>query len=137
MTTNGWRLALAACFATGAIACASRGRAESWMLLRPPEVADAAYPRGYRLLPDAPMAGWSREATFATEGRCEAARQERVQVAIERGRSAVGDFAPDAVIFSSPTYPTTASSSRAGSRPTRACVKSAPTTSSAPRAQPA
>lgn len=72
-------LALAGC-----AALRPRGASE-WLLLHPPEVADAASPRGRRLLTRAPRAEWHEVGSFATGADCEQARQAAARAAIAAG----------------------------------------------------
>ncbi len=65
----------------------------AWTLARPPEVPNENFPRGYQLLPTAPLDEWHQVATFASEAACEAARKRRLDDAIDRARAAVGDDA--------------------------------------------
>ena len=65
----------------------------AWTIVQPPEVPNENFPRGYQLLPTAPLDEWHRVATFATEAACETARKGRLDDAIDRARAAVGDEA--------------------------------------------
>ena len=65
----------------------------AWMLLAPPEVRNESYPRGWQLLPGAPMSDWRRVAVFDSEAACEEARQRRTDDAIDRARATVGEDA--------------------------------------------
>jgi hypothetical protein len=76
----------------GTLAACLRPR-PSWTLVEPPEVRNENFPRGYQLLPTAPLDEWHRVATFASEAACEAARKGRLDDAIDRARAAVGDDA--------------------------------------------
>jgi len=82
---------LAACLIAGLGAC-MRPR-PTWNLLQPPEVRNESYPRGYQLLPGAPVSDWRQVATFASEAACEEARKQRTDEAIDRARAAVGEDA--------------------------------------------
>ena len=82
---------LAACLLAGLGAC-MRPR-PTWTLLQPPEVRNESYPRGYQLLPGAPVSDWRQVATFASEAMCEEARQRRTDEAIDRAHAAVGEEA--------------------------------------------
>ncbi|HYR96532.1 MAG TPA: hypothetical protein VEM57_07320 [Candidatus Binatus sp.] len=66
-----------------AVACT---RPRSWVLMQPPEVADESYPRGYRLVPTAPIAEWRSVAAFGTEAACDAARKKDVDDSIDHAR---------------------------------------------------
>jgi hypothetical protein len=68
-------------------------RRPAWVLLHPPEVRDESYPRGYRLLPAAPLADWHAVEGFADQDACEAARRKNVDQSIDRARAAHGDDA--------------------------------------------
>lgn len=74
----------------GAAAC---HRAPAWVLLHPPEVRDESYPRGWRLLPAAPLAEWRSVAGFDSEAACEAARKKDVDDSIDRAHAEHGEDA--------------------------------------------
>ena len=59
--------------------------------MQPPEVRNESYPRGYQLLPGAPLSDWRQVAAFDNEAACEEARQRRTDEAIDRARAAVGE----------------------------------------------
>lgn len=82
---------LVSCVVTAGAAC-NRGR-PAWVLMHPPEVRDESYPRGYRLLPRAPLAEWQSVAVFDTEAACEATREKNVDGSIDRAREEHGDDA--------------------------------------------
>jgi hypothetical protein len=91
---------LAAQSALWALGCARREVAPrpaaapaSWLLLTPPEIRDEGFPRGVRLLPDAPIREWQRQAEFDSEEACEGSRRTRTDDAIDRARAAYGDAA--------------------------------------------
>ena len=65
----------------------------TWTLLQPPEERNESYPRGYQLLPGAPVSDWRQVAVFDSEAACEEARQRRTDEAIDRARTAVGEDA--------------------------------------------
>jgi hypothetical protein len=79
-------LTLAAC-ATGRLA----GPPSTWLLVQPPEVRDADAPRGYRLLPRAPIGEWREQGAFATEAECLQARKDEVNRTIDTARAAYGE----------------------------------------------
>jgi hypothetical protein len=64
-----------------------------WALIRPPEIADLAAPRGTRLVSAAPQSEWLRQDTFDSEGECDDVRQKNAQTAITRARASAGDDA--------------------------------------------
>ena len=84
-------LTFAAPWLLAALAC-MRPR-PTWTLLQPPEVRNESYPRGFQLLPDAPVSDWRQVATFASEAACEEARQRQMDEAIDRAHAAVGEDA--------------------------------------------
>ena len=59
--------------------------------MQPPEVRNESYPRGYQLLPGAPLSDWRQVAGFDSETACEEARQRRTDEALDRARAAVGE----------------------------------------------
>ena len=63
------------------------------MLMHPPEVRDESYPKGYRLLSNAPVAEWRRVAEFDSEAACDAARTRDVDDSIDRARAEHGEDA--------------------------------------------
>ena len=65
----------------------------NWILVSPPEVADAGSPRGIRLLPAAPVSEWHAVAAFDTEEGCNASRLARTNDAIDLARTMHGDDA--------------------------------------------
>jgi len=85
------RAALLAACLLAALAC-MRPR-PTWTLVQPPEVRNESYPRGFQLLPEAPMSDWREVAVFDSEAACEEARRRRTDEAIERARTAVGEEA--------------------------------------------
>jgi len=66
------------------------GTAARWVLLSPPEVDDAGFPRGRRLVPQAPLTEWRREAVLDGEEACERARRANIDATIDRARAAYG-----------------------------------------------
>ncbi|HUE29869.1 MAG TPA: hypothetical protein VMR79_03290 [Verrucomicrobiae bacterium] len=82
---------LAACLLVSLGAC-MRPR-PTWTLLQPPEVRNEGYPRGFQLLPGAPLSDWRTVAVFDSEAACEEARQRRTDDAIDHARAAVGEDA--------------------------------------------
>jgi hypothetical protein len=85
---------MALAFVLSALAGVACHRARpAWILMHPPEVRDESYPRGYRLLPAAPMSEWRRVAAFDTQDACEAARRRDVDDSIDRARAEHGDDA--------------------------------------------
>jgi hypothetical protein len=87
-------------WATGCLALAGcvRFRAPAatpgdWVLVHPPEVREEGRPKGYRLLPDAPLSDWRPQASFATEVECDQARRKNTDDSIDRARAEVGDQA--------------------------------------------
>jgi hypothetical protein len=85
------RCAVTAVLVAGACASLRLRPATPWALVEPPEVADVAAPRGYRLLPGAPLAEWRAAGRYASAEECEAARTERFLDAIGRARRELGD----------------------------------------------
>jgi hypothetical protein len=77
----------------GLAVAAACHRGPAWVLLHPPEVRDESYPRGYRLVPAAPLAEWRSVAGFDSEAACQAARQKGVDDSIDRARAEHGDDA--------------------------------------------
>jgi hypothetical protein len=71
----------------------ARPDAAGWVLMHPPQVPDAAFPRGQRFLTRAPLAAWSPRATFATAEACEHWKQEELDRTIDRAHIAWGDDA--------------------------------------------
>jgi hypothetical protein len=71
------------------MACARR--ASVWVLVQPPEVADAQAPNGRRLLPRADLHDWTDTGRFDSEEACYDAREERFQAAATAARAEVGD----------------------------------------------
>jgi len=86
------RAALVTLLLLGALTACLRPR-PAWTLVQPPEVRNESSPRGYQLLPAAPLGEWHEVAAFDSELACEAARKERLDGAIVRARAAVGDDA--------------------------------------------
>ena len=86
------RPALVALFFLAAFAGCPRARA-TWTLLQPPEVRNESFPRGYQILPNAPLDDWHRIAAFDSQAACEEARQRRTDEAIDRARATLGDDA--------------------------------------------
>ena len=80
---------VACCLATAACV---RSRS-TWVLMHPPEVADESYPKGYRLVPTAPIGEWRRVDAFDTEDACEAARKKNLDDSIDRARVDHGEDA--------------------------------------------
>ena len=85
------RIALVSAVVAVGAAC-HRAR-PAWVLMHPPEVPDASYPRGYRLVPAAPIAEWRGVAAFDSEAACEAARKKDVDDSIDHARADHGDEA--------------------------------------------
>ena len=88
------RILLAACSLLCA-ACAKHldstfGRPPRWLLLSPPEVDDERFPRGRRVVVEAPLTEWRGEAVFEAEDQCERARRANTDDAIDRARAAYG-----------------------------------------------
>jgi hypothetical protein len=70
-------------------ACARGGSV--FVLVRPPEVADAQAPHGRRLLPRTDLSAWVEVGRFRSAESCEEARVARFQAAATAARAAVGD----------------------------------------------
>jgi hypothetical protein len=70
-------------------ACARRGSV--WVLVQPPEVADAQAPNGRRLLPRADLHAWTDTGRFESAEACYDAREARFEAAATAARAAVGD----------------------------------------------
>jgi hypothetical protein len=83
---------LAVAFACSRLRPASERKAE-WVMIRPPEVADAQAPRGYHLVPTAPESEWLHQACFASQAECDEAREANAETAIVRARASLGDDA--------------------------------------------
>jgi len=82
-------LAIAGCMRSRLPAATS----DDWVLVHPPEVREEGRPRGYRLLPEAPLSDWRPQASFATEVECNQAQRKNIDDSIDRARGAVGDQA--------------------------------------------
>ena len=62
----------------------------SWQLMEPPQEPNAKYPRGYRVLSDAPLERWQPQGGFATFEECTQAMRDRIDGFIDHARAAVG-----------------------------------------------
>jgi hypothetical protein len=83
----------------GAAGCTSRRRqrpaqaqapAVTWQLMEPPQEPNDQYPRGYRVLSDAPFERWQPQESYASLEECTKAMRERVDRFIDSARVAVG-----------------------------------------------
>jgi len=66
------------------------GATGDWLLVHPPEIADAAAPGGLWLEPKQPIERWRTTGRFPTEQACDAARRPRIDETISAARKRVG-----------------------------------------------
>ena len=64
-----------------------------WQLLEPPQEANDRYPRGYRVLSDAPLEQWQPQGSYASFEECTKAVREREDRFIDSAHAAVGNDA--------------------------------------------
>src|SRR4051794_27176198 len=67
--------------------------AAAWQLMEPPQEPNDQYPRGYRVLSDAPLERWQPQESYASLEECTKAMRERVDRFIDSARTAVGQDA--------------------------------------------
>ena len=67
--------------------------AAAWQLIEPPQEPNTNYPRGYRVLSDAPIERWQPQESYATLEECTKAMRARVDRFIDSARAAVGSDA--------------------------------------------
>ena len=67
--------------------------AQSYELVRPPDVPDQPYPGGTHVQASAPMTTWLRVAMYTTLEECESSRVARIDDSIDEARIRVGDQA--------------------------------------------
>ena len=89
--SGGWVLAGVAA------GCVHPAAHERWRLMRPPEVSDAAAPRGTRLLPKAPLGEWHQVAILDSETACHAAKKRDIDREVKRATKELGEEAKFAV----------------------------------------
>jgi hypothetical protein len=62
-----------------------------WILVEPPQVEDPTAPRGVRILPDARLAEWGEQGSFASEEECVTAKRADINRTIDHARAATGE----------------------------------------------
>jgi len=74
-----------------AVGCPNRVPRERWRLMQPPEVNDAAAPKGVKLLFNAPLGEWREVGAHPSEQACLAAKKHDIEREVKRARADLGD----------------------------------------------